>query len=118
MKYKRKIPASLICGLDLTGEVLHGKWKIRLLCFIHEGNIRPSELQRKIPAASRRVLNMQLNELARHELVSKKIYNELPPRVEYFLTDFGKTVIPLLRALGEWADQHEEKLRTVIEKSE
>lgn len=60
--YERKIPLSLNCGLDLIGEVLYGKWKIRLLWFIHEGHTRPGELQRKIPDASRRVLNMQLKE--------------------------------------------------------
>lgn len=62
------------CGLDLTGEVLYGKWKIRLLWFIHEGYKRPSELQRKIPNASRRVLNIQLKELEEHELITKKIF--------------------------------------------
>ena len=114
MKHQRKIPVSLNCGLDLLAEVLYGKWKIRLLYFIHEGNRRPSELQRKIPDASRRVLNMQLNEMGQHELVSKKIYAELPPKVEYFLTDLGDTVIPLIQALGEWADEHDDQLRKVI----
>ena len=110
----RKIPLNLNCGLDLIGEVLYGKWKIRLLWFINEGNLRPSELQRKIPDASRRVLNIQLKELEEHELVSKKIYAQVPPKVEYFLTDFGKTLIPVISALGNWGDEHEERLRKVI----
>ena len=81
--YERKIPLDVNCGLDLTGEVLYGKWKIRLLWFIHEGYKRPSELQRKIPNASRRVLNIQLKELEEHELITKKIYPVVPPKVEY-----------------------------------
>ena len=112
--YERKIPLSLNCGLDLVGEVLYGKWKIRLLWFIHEGHKRPSELQRKIPDASRRVLNMQLKELEAHELITKKIYPVVPPKVEYRLTEFGETLIPVISVLGQWGDDHEDHLRSVI----
>ncbi|MGA0555748.1 winged helix-turn-helix transcriptional regulator [Larkinella sp. VNQ87] len=112
--YERKIIPNLNCGLDLIGEVLYGKWKIRLLWFINEGYQRPSELQRKIPDASRRVLTMQLKELEDHELVTRKIYPVVPPKVEYSLTDFGKTLIPVIATLGQWADEHENRLRAVI----
>ncbi|WP_290791588.1 winged helix-turn-helix transcriptional regulator [Flavihumibacter sp. UBA7668] len=112
--YERKILPNLNCGLDLIGEVLYGKWKLRLLWFIHEGYKRPSELQRKIPDASRRVLNIQLNELEAHELVEKKIYPVVPPKVEYSLTEFGQTLIPIISAMGNWGDEYEERLREVI----
>lgn len=112
--YERKIPPSLNCGLDLVGEVLYGKWKVRLLWFINEGHKRPSELQRKIPDATRRVINLQLQELQEHELVSKVIYPVVPPKVEYNLTEFGKSLIPILSTLGEWGDAHEERLRSVM----
>jgi DNA-binding HxlR family transcriptional regulator len=112
--YERKIPPNLNCGLDLIGEVLYGKWKIRLLWFINEGFLRPSELNRKIPDASRRVLNIQLKELEDHELISKKIYAVVPPKVEYSLTDFGKTLIPVISVLGQWGDENEERLRALI----
>ncbi|MDR7128026.1 DNA-binding HxlR family transcriptional regulator [Algoriphagus sp. 4150] len=114
--YERKIIPNLSCGLDLIGEVLYGKWKIRLLWFINEGHMRPSELQRKIPDASRRVLNIQLKELEEQELIAKKIYAVVPPKVEYSLTDFGQTLIPVISALGQWGDKNEEKLREVIMK--
>ncbi|MDI9860891.1 MULTISPECIES: winged helix-turn-helix transcriptional regulator [Flectobacillus] len=114
--YERKILPNLNCGLDLIGEVLYGKWKIRLLWFINEGHKRPSELQRKIPDATRRVLNIQLNELEAHDLVTKKIYPVVPPKVEYSLTEFGKSLIPVLSVLGQWGDDNEEKLRSVIMK--
>ncbi|KGO80762.1 HxlR family transcriptional regulator [Flavobacterium beibuense F44-8] len=114
--YERKIPLNLNCGLDLIGEVLYGKWKIRLLWFINEGNKRPSELQRKIPDASRRVLNMQLKELEKHELIARKVYAVVPPKVEYSLTDFGKTLLPVITLMGEWGDKNEERLRNVITK--
>lgn len=114
--YERKVIPNLNCGLDLIGEVLYGKWKIRLLWFINEGHKRPSELQRKIPDASRRVLNMQLKELEEHELVTRKIYPVVPPKVEYRLTEFGKTLIPVIAALGQWSEEHEDRLRNVIMK--
>ncbi|MEJ2884401.1 winged helix-turn-helix transcriptional regulator [Pedobacter sp. GR22-6] len=112
--YERKIQPNLNCGLDLIGEVIYGKWKIRLLWFINEGHKRPSELQRKIPDASRRVLNIQLNELEKHDLVTRKIYPVVPPKVEYSLTEFGKTLIPVIAVLGQWGDEHEDHLRDVI----
>lgn len=112
--YERKILPNLNCGLDLIGEVLYGKWKIRLLWFINEGYKRPSELQRKIPDASRRVLNIQLNELEAHKLITKKIYPVVPPKVEYSLTAFGQTLIPVISVLGQWGDANEEQLRSVI----
>lgn len=112
--YERKTLPNFNCGLDLIGEVLYGKWKMRLLWFINEGYQRPSELQRKIPDASRRVLNIQLKELEEHELVTKIIYPVVPPKVEYSLTDFGKTLLPVISAIGNWGDEHEERLRTLI----
>lgn len=111
---ERKIPLNLNCGLDLVGEVLFGKWKIRLLWFIDQGHKRPSELQRKIPDASRRVLNMQLKELEEHELVTKVIYPVVPPKVEYSLTEFGKSLIPVVGDLGNWGDANQERLRKLI----
>lgn len=115
--YERKILPTLTCGLDMVGEVLYGKWKIRLLWFIDQGYQRPSDLHRKIPDASKRVLTGQLKELEDHRLVSKTIYPVVPPKVEYRLTDFGKSLIPVIATLGKWADEHETELRAVIAQS-
>jgi len=114
--YERKILPYLNCGLDLVGEVLYGKWKLRILWFINEGHKRPSELQRKIPDVSRRVLNIQLKELEEHELVSRTIYPVMPPKVEYDLTEFGRTLIPVIQTIGLWGDKHEDRLKHVIMK--
>lgn len=112
--YERKTLPNLNCGLDLVGEILYGKWKIRLLWFINQGHKRPGELQRKIPDATRRVLNLQLKELEMHELVTRKIYPVMPPKVEYELTAFGQTLIPVIDAIGLWGDEHQERLKRVI----
>lgn len=101
----------------MAGEVLYGKWKIRLLWFIHQGHQRPSELHRKIPDASRRVLNAQLKELENHTLITKKVHPVVPPKVEYTLTAFGESLIPVISYLGNWADEHDNELREVIAKS-
>ena len=115
--YQKKIPIELNCGHDLAKAVLSGEWKFHLLYFISEGIKRPSELQRKIPGATRRVLNVQLNELEGYGLVTKKVHVEPPLKVEYSLTAFGNSVIPLITALGKWGDDHQDRLRQLIAKS-
>jgi DNA-binding HxlR family transcriptional regulator len=95
----------LNCGLDLIGEVLYGKWEIHLLWFINEGHKRQIELQRKIPDATWRVLNIQLKELEDHEFITRKIYPVVPPKVEYNLTKSGETLISVIAALGNWGDK-------------
>lgn len=109
---------TLNCGLDIIGEVLYGKWKIRLLFFINQGFLRPSDLQRKIPDASPRVLFMQLKELEAHGLVTRVSFPEVPPRVEYRVSEFGQTLLPIIFVLGEWGDEHQEYLRTKILEAE
>jgi DNA-binding HxlR family transcriptional regulator len=60
---------------------------------------------------------MQLNQLEEHALISKTIYAELPPKIEYALTELGQTVLPVIMALGKWGDDHQEQLRRVIAKN-
>lgn len=113
--YQKKVPVELDCGLDIVKEILFGKWKFHLIYFIAQGAQRPGELQKKIPRATRRVLNMQLNQLEAHGMIAKTVYAEMPPRVEYVLTDLGQTVLPIITALGNWGDEHQETLRQRIE---
>ncbi|ASZ11939.1 helix-turn-helix transcriptional regulator [Chitinophaga pendula] len=112
--YTRKNPPTLTCGLDVTGELLYGKWKMRLLYFIHEGHLRPTQLQKKIPDASPRVLLMQLRELEQAQLVVKETYAQVPPKVEYRLTPLGASLIPVIETLGLWGDAHLEELREML----
>ena len=82
-----------------------------------EGATRPGDLPGRIPRATRRVLNVQLSELEEHGLISRTIYAELPPRVEYELTALGQTVLPLITALGKWGDDNQNHVRSVITQS-
>ncbi|MBC8152696.1 MAG: helix-turn-helix transcriptional regulator [Bacteroidetes bacterium] len=112
--YQKKIAKSFDCGILLTKEVLSGKWKTYLLYSIAYGIQRPSALQRSIPEASRRVLNVQLNELEQHGLIGKTIYPQLPPKVEYYLTDFGRSLMPVIDAMTQWGDDHRAQLERVL----
>ncbi|GAB2698664.1 hypothetical protein GCM10027037_23730 [Mucilaginibacter koreensis] len=112
--YERKIPLAIDCGLHLTKEVLNGKWKPALLNAISMDIKRPSEILRLLPGATRRVLNVQLKELEEHGMVQKKIYPQLPPKVEYSLTEIGWSLMPIIDAMNQWGDTHREFLESVI----
>lgn len=113
--YQKKIPINEQCGIDLFREVMNGKWKIHLLYYISTGVNRPGALQKHIPEATRRVLNMQLNQMEEHGLVYKKVYNQLPPKVEYFLTGLGQSLVPVVEAIGNWGDAHSSQLQQMLQ---
>ncbi|KQM50117.1 winged helix-turn-helix transcriptional regulator [Chryseobacterium sp. Leaf201] len=112
--YERKIPLTIDCGLHLTREVLNGKWKPALLNAIAMNVKRPSEIQRLLPDATRRVLNVQLKELEDHGMIEKKIYHQLPPKVEYALTEIGWSLMPIIDAMNVWGDTNRDFLENVI----
>lgn len=112
--YERKLPLTIDCGLHLTKEVLNGKWKPALLNAISMNVKRPSEILRLLPGATRRVLSVQLKELEEHGMIQKKIYPQLPPKVEYSLTDIGWSLMPIIDAMNQWGDTHRQFLEKVI----
>lgn len=112
--HERKIPLDLTCGVYLCREVLIGKWKVGLLHHIGRGTRRPGELQKKLRGATRRVVHLQLNQLEAQELIAKTVFPELPPRVEYHLTPFGETLLPVIAVLGQWGETHKERLHRVL----
>lgn len=114
--YEKKIPLTIDCGLRLTKEVLNGKWKPALLKAISLDIKRPSEILRLLPDATLRVLNVQLKELEHHGMLEKKIYPQLPPKVEYSLTGLGLSIMPIIDAMDEWGDAHRNFLEAVIGK--
>ncbi|NSL85292.1 helix-turn-helix transcriptional regulator [Chitinophaga sp. Mgbs1] len=100
--YERKIPLEMSCGMVVIMETIGGKWKPCLIYNISKGIRRPGELQRCSPGASRRVLNQQLNELEQSGIVRKVIYAEMPPRVEYYLTEKGHSLLPVIATMEAW----------------
>lgn len=112
--YERKTPLTIDCGLHLTKEVLNGKWKPALLNAISMDVKRPSEMLRLLAGTTRRVLNVQLKELEGHGIVEKRTYPQLPPKVEYSLTEIGWSLMPIIDAMNQWGDANRSFLETVI----
>ena len=90
------------CALDVTMAFIGGKWKSIVLWYLRKERKRFSELKRNIPGITEKMLSLQLRELEKDGLVQRTIYAEVPPRVEYALTEEGRTLLPLLEELAKW----------------
>jgi DNA-binding HxlR family transcriptional regulator len=112
--YERKLPVELECGLHLFMEVINGKWKVNLIWCIHAGVKRPSELHRRVPKASRRLLDTQLKQLVDHGIITKTIFKQKPQKVEYELTALGKTLIPVIEVTARWGEDHRLELEPLF----
>jgi len=92
------------CPVEATLDVIGGKWKPLILWQLRGEKLRFSGLQQNMQGISPKMLTKQLRELEEDGLVLREVYPEIPPRVEYSLTEFGKTVLPVLEALCEWGN--------------
>jgi DNA-binding HxlR family transcriptional regulator len=90
------------CAMDVTMDYIGGKWKTVVLWYLRSDKKRFSELRKLIPNITEKMLSLQLKDLENDGLVTRKIYPEVPPKVEYYLTDFGKTLIPMLEEIAKW----------------
>lgn len=98
------------CPMEACLEVIGGKWKGVVLFHLLGGTKRFNELLRLIPGVTQRMLTRQLRELEEDGIVARRVYAVVPPRVEYSLTDFGRSLEPLLRALQAWGAKYIEKI--------
>lgn len=96
-------------AVEATLDVIGGKWKPIILCHLGGRTLRTSELCRRIPNASQRVITKQLRELERDNIVKRKVYNQVPPKVEYSLTDEGKSLRDILLAMSDWGESRVKK---------
>lgn len=92
-----------VCNIDLGMELIRGKWKAVILCHLNDGPKRFLELQRITCGVSQKVLNEKLQELQRDGLIKKIIYPEVPPKVEFLLTEIGKDLFPALEMIQNWS---------------
>ncbi|MCD0470464.1 helix-turn-helix domain-containing protein [Flavobacterium sp. JAS] len=113
--YQRKIPIDYTCGLIVAMEVFGSKWKFCLLDEISKGIKRPKDLVNVITGITKRVLQNQLKELEFHGLIGKTVYNEIPLRVEYYLTETGESLMPLISALDKWGLEFAPQLKNILE---
>ncbi|MFF8642071.1 winged helix-turn-helix transcriptional regulator [Streptomyces sp. NPDC015345] len=107
----RKEREPYACGLDAAVDVVGGKWKPMILWALYAGRtLRFGELRRHIPGVSEKMLIQQLRELESDGIVHREVYREVPPKVEYSLTDLGQSLNTALLPLGLWGDQHMEQI--------
>jgi len=99
-----------VCPLDLVQKVLGGKWKLVILWALRETK-RFNELHRLFPSITQTMLTKQLRELESDGFVNRKIYNEIPPKVEYSLTEVGETFLPILQNIHLWGQENYDLLR-------
>jgi DNA-binding HxlR family transcriptional regulator len=94
------------CTVSLTMDLVGGKWKAVILYHLKDGEKRYNELRKEIPSVTEMTLSLQLKQLEKDGLVSRKVYGKKPPvKVIYSLTDLGKTFVPVLDAITEWGNQ-------------
>ena len=98
------------CPVEACLEIVGGKWKGVILFHLLGGTKRFNELMRLMPVVSQRMLTRQLRELEADQIVVRKVYPEVPPKVEYSLTEFGLTLVPVLKVLQQWGDQYIEHI--------
>lgn len=101
------------CGLDAAIAVVGGKWKGLILFALQDGPLRFGELRRAVPGISERVLILQLREMETTGLLHREVYHQVPPKVEYSLTEFGDSLNTAMAALGEWGEEHLERIETI-----
>ncbi|WP_103863532.1 helix-turn-helix domain-containing protein [Aquimarina sp. I32.4] len=91
------------CCTSLTMGVIGGKWKTVILFYLIEGTLRYNELRKKMPNVTERTLSLQLKKLEEDEIIKRKVYRSKPPlKVEYSLTELGKTLIPVIQSIANW----------------
>jgi len=104
-----KEEAGYRCGVEATLELIGGKWKGVILWHLTHKTLRFSQLRRRLPGVTQKMLTQQLRELERDELVDRRVFAEVPPRVEYSLTEKGRTLTPILNLMCEWGRRHLEQ---------
>jgi DNA-binding HxlR family transcriptional regulator len=101
MKTKR-----YVCGLDATVDIIGGKWKVLIIWAIAGSGRRFGELRRQVPGISEKMLYQHLRELETNDIISRRVFDEVPARVEYTLTPLGVSLAEALAPLNDWGSKH------------
>lgn len=104
MAYQHKLDKDIRCPLEYGLEIFGGKWKSRIICVLAaKETLRYSELRKEMGNITDAVLAAALKELIAAQIVNRTSYDEIPPRVEYSLTEKGRSVVPILQSICRWA---------------
>lgn len=104
---KKLLPA---CPVETTLTLIGDKWKVLILRDLMNGTMRFGELKKSIGSVSQKVLTAQLRDMEKSGLVNRTVYAEVPPKVEYSLTETGKSLEPILNAMKNWGEDYKSSL--------
>ncbi len=97
------------CPVEFTLDVIGGKWKGVLLYHLIDGTKRFNEFRRICPSITQRMLTLQLRELEEDGIVHREVYQQVPPKVEYSLTEFGRTLEPIILQMKQWGETYQSR---------
>ena len=115
-KQSEEICSNFGCPVEATLEVIGGKWKGVIVFHLLGGTKRFNELRRLVPEVTQRMLTRQLRELENDRIVLRVVYAEVPPKVEYSLTEYGKTLAPVLAMMQKWGTKYLGKITGIRRK--
>lgn len=110
---KRAFEGQYGCSVEATLDVIGGKWKGVILFHLLSGTRRFNEFRRLLPQVTQRMLTLQLRELEQAGVIHREVYAEVPPKVEYSLTPFGRSLEPIILLMRDWGDEY---MQTVLER--
>ncbi|ELT48513.1 winged helix-turn-helix transcriptional regulator [Brucella sp. ZJ1_1] len=105
------------CAVEAAISLIDGKWKSVVLFHLMGGTLRFNELRRQIPSVTQRMLTNQLRELEEDGLIERKVYAQVPPKVEYSLSPLGRSIEPILLALKKWGDANIDRFGKPVKES-
>jgi DNA-binding HxlR family transcriptional regulator len=94
------------CPVRITAEIIGGKWKPLILFYLQDGTRRFGQLRKLLPGTTKKMLTQRLRELERDDIIRRKVYAQVPPRVEYSLTRHGQSLRPILVLMSSWGRRH------------
>lgn len=110
MKYEHKLEKEMMCPIEYGLDIFGGKWKSRIICVLSVKEcMRYNEIRKELGNITDAVLAAMLKELIEADMIDRKQYNEIPPKVEYSLTIKGKSVLPILQSICIWSRNHNEE---------
>ncbi|QIW78843.1 winged helix-turn-helix transcriptional regulator [Bacillus tequilensis] len=101
------------CPVETTLDIIGGKWKGILLYHLIDGKKRFNEFRRLYPKITQRMLTLQLRELERDGVIHREVYKQVPPKVEYSLTEFGKTLEPVILHMKDWGEKYKDRINQI-----
>ena len=122
MIHAKRIPMKLIydnkeyaCSFEFALDMVSGKWKALILWYLSHGTLRYGEIKKHLGKITQKMLTQTLRDLEKHQLITRKVYAVVPPKVEYTITGHGKKLIPIFKLMEEWGDDVGSKLGELYE---